>query len=139
MDEDPELQRIRMQRMQAMMKANQDAERKANVKTVTLADKIDNLLAILLAPNANQYLQSIKGRSIQVYNSIRTQLFPPSIISQIDSLMSYLQQGMIRSGIISVTEIQQMERQIMGIGSRITIKKQGSESKSLTSYLKDEE
>ena len=138
-DEDHELKRLRMQRMQAILKQKQQATQQSERKIPILADKIDAVMQVLLAPNALQYLLTIKTRSVQAYNSIRQRLFPPQIISEIDLLMTYLQQGMIRRGVISITEIQQLERQVLGIGSSIKIKKQGQEATSLGNYLKDEE
>jgi len=138
-EEDLELQRLRMQRMQSMLKQKQQAEQQSQHKIPTLADKIDAVMQVLLDPNALQYLLTIKQRNIQAYNGIRQKLFPPEIIAEIDLLMQYLQQGMIRKGVVTITEIQQLERQVLGIGSTITIKKQGEDAKPLGSYLKDEE
>ncbi|UYP48107.1 hypothetical protein NEF87_004392 [Candidatus Lokiarchaeum ossiferum] len=138
-DEDHELKRLRMQRMQAILKQKQQAEQQSEHKIPTLADKIDQVMQVLLAPNALQYLLNIKAHSVQTYNLIRQNLFPPQIVSEIDLLISYLRQGMIRRGVISVTEIQQIERQVLGIGSSITIKKQGQDAKSLGGYLKDDD
>jgi len=133
--EDFELQRLRMQRMQALLQQKEMAEKQAAQKTLTLADKIDRLLPVLLASDAFQYLTQIKKNSPQVYQNILTQVFPPEIRQEMDLLMTYLQQGMIRRGIISLTEIQYFERQALGIKSSITIKKQGEDAKSLSSYM----
>lgn len=138
-EEDHELKRLRMQRMQAILKQKQQATAQAERKIPTLADKIDQVMQVLLAPNALQYLLNIKARSVQTYNTIRQNLFPSQIVSEIDLLMTYLRQGMIRRGVITITEVQQIERQVLGIGSSITIKKQGQDAKSLGGYLKDDE
>ncbi len=138
-DEDMELKRIRMQKMQALIKQKQLEEQKKNQKTITLADKIDMLLKVILTPHAQVYLNEIKSRNMQVYNKIRSQLFPPQISSQIDLLIAYLQKGMIRQNIIDKLEIQYLERQILGIKSQITVKKRGEDATSLSSFLKEKE
>jgi hypothetical protein len=137
-DEDIELRRLRMERMQQLLKAKQEAELKAQRKEPTLADKMDQLINVLLQPQALQYFNQIKSKNIQAYNKIRTMLFPPDIISEIDSLLVYLRQGMIRRGIIDLTEIQIMERQALGIESSITVKKQGEKATSLSNFLKED-
>lgn len=139
MGDDPELERIRMQRMQALLKAKAEATQRANYKPPTLAEKIDRLMQVIIAPDALNYLNSIKGRNIEAYNKIRQELFPPQITMEIDTLLQYLQQGMIRRNVIDLVDIQYLERQVLGIGPSITIKKQGEDAKTLGSYLKDEE
>ena len=139
MDEDDELRRIRMQKMQEILKQNKLAEQRSQRAEMPTDNKIDQILAILLAPNANQYLSAIKERNYDLYIKIRQKIFPPQIMSELDLLMQYLRQGMIRRGVISVIEIQQIERKILGIGSSITIKKQGQDAKTLTNFLKEDE
>ena len=56
-DEDIELRRLRMERMQQLLKAKQEAELKAQRKEPTLADKMDQLINVLLTFNIlNNYL-----------------------------------------------------------------------------------
>lgn len=136
---DDELHRIRMQKMQEILKKKKLAEQRSKRVELPTDKKMDQILAILLAPNANYYLNAIKERNYDLYIKIRQKIFPPQIMSELDLLMQYLQQGMIRRGVISVIEIQQIERQILGIGSTITIKKQGQDAKSLTNFLKEDE
>jgi hypothetical protein len=138
-DDDIELRRIRMEKMQQMMKAKQEAEAKAKQKPLTLADKIEMLIKVILEPAALQYLNQIKARSVTTYNYIRSSLFPDDIIAEIDILIQYLRQGMIRQGVISLTEIQYLERQALGIDSTITVKKQGEKAVSLSHFLKEDE
>ncbi len=137
--EDLELQRLRMEKMQQLMQAKKSAEARANRKVYSLADKIDLLLGVLLTPEAARYLKAVKQNKISVYNGIRQLLFPPQITSEIDMLISYYQQGMIRRGSVSLTEIQIMERKMLGVGTNITIKKQGHDATTLGSYLKDDD
>ncbi|MHA1777417.1 MAG: hypothetical protein DRO88_13430 [Promethearchaeia archaeon] len=138
-EEDIELKRLRMEKMQAILRQKKMAEQRAQRREPTLAEKIDQLINVLLAPDALQYLQYIKSQDIEVYNKIRQYLFPPKLIQEIDLLMAYLYRGMIRRHIISKTEIQYLERKARGIDSQIRIKKQGEELTTLSNYLKEEE
>ncbi|WP_457559693.1 hypothetical protein [Candidatus Harpocratesius sp.] len=137
-EEDIELKRLRMQKMQAILKQKKLAEQRAKQKIPTLAEKIDQLINVLLAPDALQYLQYIKKQDIEIYNKIRQSLFPPKILQEIDLLMTYLYQGMIRRHVVSKTEIMFLERKARGIESQIRIKKQGEEATTLSNYLKDD-
>ena len=137
-DADLELKRIRFQRLQELMRQKQEAEARAKHRAPTLADKVDMLLRVLMQPAANEYLNEIRKRNLQLYNQIRSGFFPPEIMAEIDTLMEYYRQGMIRTGIISLDEVQILERQILGISSTITVKKQGEKATSLSSFLKDD-
>jgi hypothetical protein len=141
MSDDFELERIRLEKMKTMMKAQEmrriQEERAKNQPT--LADKLDMLLNVLAEPQASQYLAMIKQRNIEVYNKIRMNLLPPQIMQEIDELMMYLARGQIRRNIIGLTEIQQLERKILGIESQIIVKRRDQDAQSLTSYLKEEE
>ncbi len=138
-DEDYELKRLRMQRMQALLKQKEFAEKQSQQKFPTLNDRIEQVMNVLLQPNALQYIYQIKQNNEKAYNFIINKLFPAKIVSEIDLLINYLQQGLIRRGIISLIEVQQLERQALGIGPTIRIKKQGQEATSLGNYLKDDE
>jgi hypothetical protein len=96
-------------------------------------------LQVLLAPAARNYLAQIHENNVSAYNQIRQILFPPQIIAEIDQLIYYLRNGMIRQGVITLVEIQRLERKVLGIESRITVKRQGHEATSLSSYMKAEE
>jgi len=135
--EDLELERIRLQKLSQIMKAKQAAEMKANQKMPSTADKVDTLLRVLLQPDALSYFNEIKKRSVTVYNAVRSQLFPPDVLAELDTLMEYYRQGAIRQGIISLTEVQLIERQVTGVSSSITVKKQGEKAVNLGSFLKD--
>lgn len=136
-DTDLELKRIRMQRIQEIMRQKQEAEVRAKQRVPTIQDKVEMLLRVLMQPAAFQYLNEIRTRNINLYNQIKSSLFPPEIIAEIDVLMEYYHQGLIRIGIISLDEVQLLERQILGISSSITVKKQGEKATSLSSFLKD--
>ena len=136
---DDELHRIRMQKMQEMLNKKKQAEQRSQRVEMPIDIKMDQILAVLLAPNANSYLSVIKERNYELYQKIRQEIFPPKIMPELDLLLQYLRQGMIRRGVISLIEVQQIERQVLGIGSSITIKKQGQDAKSLSNFLKEDE
>ena len=138
-NEDQELKRLRMQRLQKILEQKKQAEDQANRKIPSVEDKIDMLMNILLAPDAKQYLDGIKSRDISVYQKIKQKIFPPQLLHEIDVLMQYYARGMIRRGIISLTEVRVFERQVLGISSSIKIKKQGEDAKSLGDFLKDDD
>ncbi len=136
--DDFELERIRMEKMQQILKAKQMSEQQSKQKNVTAADKINMLLKVLMQPAAQQYLNGIKQRNISLYNQIRSELFPPEVMAELDLLIQYYRQGMIRQGVISETDIQLLERKLLGVGSQIRVKKQGEKEVSLGSFLKEE-
>ena len=141
MSDDFELERIRLEKMKAMMQAQEMRriqEEKAKNQP-TLADKLDMLLNVLAEPQAAQYLGMIKQKNRELYNQIRMNILPPQIIGEIDQLMMYLSRGQIRRGIIGLTEIQQLERKLLGIESQIVIKRRDQDAKSLTTFLKEED
>ena len=139
-DEMDELRRIRMAKMQKILEAQKTAEaaEKSKNNVPTLADKIDQIILVLLTPRAQEYLKSVKERSISTYNQVREALFPPEIAFEIDELIMYLKQGMIRRGMITKDKIILIERRILGISSSITIKKRGEDAVSLGNFLNEE-
>ncbi len=136
-DEDFELKRLRMKKLQKIMEQKKRQEQQNKQKNLSMADKEDMLLNVILDPQAQAYLEAIKQRNLELYNKIRTQLFPPQITSKIDVLIHYLRRGMIRQGIIDRLTIQHLERKLLGIKSQIKIKKRGEEMTSLDSFLKE--
>ena len=138
-NEDIELQRLRMERMQKILQQKEETERRAAQHILTFDEKVDRLLSVLLLPNAWEYFQTIKKNQPQAYQFIRNAIFPQEIAEQIDMLMNYLERGMIRRGLIPISEIQYLEREALGIGPRISVKKQGKDWQSIGSFLKEED
>ena len=60
----------------------------------------------------------LEQRNISLYNQIRSELFPPEVMAELDLLIQYYRQGMIRQGVISETDIQFLERKLLGVGSQ---------------------
>ena len=138
-EEDQELKRIRMARMQNILKQKQQAQVASQQHAPSLAEKIDQVMQVLLAPAARNYMEQIHSNNVSAYNQIRQILFPPQITMEIDQLIYYLRNGMIRQGVITLVEIQRLERRVLGVESRITVKKQGHEATSLSSYMKTDD
>ena len=138
-NEDPELKRLRMQKMQRILQQKKQAEQATKHRPPNTEQKMEQLLTVLLSPDAKQYLDRLKSQDSTTYYKIRQQLFPPHVMRELDLLMTYYARGMIRRHVISRTEIRYLERKVKGIGSSITIKKQGEDAKSLGDFLKDEE
>jgi hypothetical protein len=135
-DYDHELEKIRLKRMQKVIDLKKRNELKKQIVTNN-SEKINAVLKVLLASDAYYYLSEIKKRDENLFIRMRNSILPPSVMQQIDLLFSYLNQGMLRPGIISITDIQYIERQILGISSKITIKKRNQESKDLNSFLRN--
>lgn len=138
-NEDHELRRLRMERMQNLLKQKEIAEARSKVVIPTVETKLDQLQQVLLQPDALSYLNQIKMQDDKTYWAIRNAIFPPEILRELDLLLNYLRMGMIRQGIINLTEIQYLERQVKGIGTSITVKRQGKDATSLAGFLKEED
>lgn len=141
MSDDFELERIRMEKMRAMLKAQEAAalEEQRQKNQPTFTDKLEALLSVVLEPQALQYLKQIKANNSEVYQKVVMNLLPPDLMYEIDTLMQYLARGQIRRGVIGLTEVQFIERKVLGIESQIVIKKRDHEAQSLTNFLKEEE
>lgn len=135
-DIDPELRRLRLKRMQQIM-AMQKKEKPSNNHVETTQQKLERVLKIIMMPDAYAYFKEIERRDSKLYSTILGMIIPPDIMAQIDVLLMYMAQGMLRTGVITLIDIQQIERRILGIGPKITVKKRNEEATSLGSFLKD--
>ena len=135
MSDDFELERIRMEKMRAMLKAQEAAalEEQRQKNQPTFTDKLEALLSVVLEPQALQYLKQIKANNSEVYQKVVMNLLPPDLMYEIDTLMQYLARGQIRRGVIGLTEVQFIERKVLGIESQIVIKN-ATRSESLTIF-----
>ncbi|MHA1110283.1 MAG: hypothetical protein ACTSRE_04235 [Promethearchaeota archaeon] len=131
---DHELEKIRLKRMESLLRQQQKSQRPNN--GFSQQDKIRVVLQAIMTPEAFRYYLSIKDRDENLANRILQILLPPSVMRELDLLIQYLSQGMLRSNIIDMLQIQQLERKILGIGPKITVKKRDGESTSLNSFLK---
>lgn len=126
--EQHELEKIRMKKMLAMMEAQKKQE-ESQKKVLTVWDKVDYVLKVVLHPEAYSYLNRLKENEPPVYQAIINELVNPSVISNIDYLITIIQR---RGGVIPrripLDVIVFLERKAKGVKSSIKVK-QGSDGK----------
>ncbi len=131
-----ELEKIRMRKMKAMIEAKKRTE-SVREREVSISDKIEFVLKVVLAPDAYHYLNKIKDSEPNVYKSIYGELISPDVVKSIDYLISLIQR---RGGIprkIPLDAIIYLERKTKGIRSKIQVKR-GDDMMDLGSYLTKE-
>lgn len=133
---DHELEKLRLKRMQQVL-AMQKQQQAQKAQILTINQKIDTVLRVILQSDAYAYLKDIEKRDPTLYENIKSALMPPEFLNEIDLLLQYHAQGQLKYGVIPLIDIQYLERQILGIGPQITIKKRHEDAKSLNSFLKD--
>ncbi|MHA1680208.1 MAG: hypothetical protein ACTSUE_04320 [Promethearchaeota archaeon] len=135
---DDELAALRRKRMAEMMKQQQvmklEKEIEENAGAI-FEQKLQAAISFLLAPEAYTYLQNMKQRNKRVHDVIINRLFPPEVMMSIDKLLYVIRLGRVPRGIISIVEIQQLEREILGIKSSISYKKRGEKERVKISSL----
>ncbi len=131
---DHELEKIRLKRMESLLRQQQKTQRPNT--GFAQQDKIRMVIQAIMTPEAFRYYLSIRDRDENLANRILQIVLPPSVMRELDLLIQYLAQGMLRSNIIDMLQIQQLERKILGIGPKITVKKRDGESTDLNSFLK---
>lgn len=136
---DHELEKIRLKRMQSLLKQKQLQSQQAESSGMdfNIEDKVRMVLQVIMTPEAYRYLLEIKDRDINVHQRIQQIMLPPQIMAQLDLLVQYASRGMLRQNMIDKIQIQQLERKILGIGPKITVKKRDGESTDLNSFLKN--
>lgn len=133
--EEHELEKIKLRKMQAIMEAQKMRE-SSQQRQVSVAEKINYVLQIVLAPDAYQYLNKLKSEEPRVFQGIYNELISPDVIQNIDLLLSIIQRqgGVPRK--IPLDAIIYLERQVKGIKSKIKVKKGDGEMMDLGAYLK---
>ncbi|MFW9896464.1 MAG: hypothetical protein ACFFD7_11715 [Candidatus Thorarchaeota archaeon] len=128
-----ELDKIRMRKMKAMIEAKkrQDA---AKERVVSISDKLDFILQVVLAPEAYSYLNKIKNNEPNVYQFIYNELISADVIQNIDYLIAIVRQqgGVPRK--IPLDILLHLERKAKGIKSKIQVKR-GDDLMDLGSFL----
>ncbi|MBN2156317.1 MAG: hypothetical protein JW776_09750 [Candidatus Lokiarchaeota archaeon] len=132
---DHELEKLRLKRMESLLRQQQNSQRASAVPS--LQDKIDVILETIMTPDAFRYYKEIQTKDKALYHRILQFILPPDILQQIDVLLTYRAQGMLRANILDLIQIQQLERKILGIGPKITVKKRDGDSTDLNSFLKN--
>ena len=131
--EQHELEKIRMRKMKAIIDAKKQQEF-AKDRVVSISEKVEYVLKVVLAPEAYNYLNSIKGKEPNVYRAIYNELINPDVIRSIDYLLAIIQQ---RGGVpkkIPLDAIIYLERKVKGIRSKIQVKR-GDNLMDLGSFL----
>ncbi|MHA1697451.1 MAG: hypothetical protein ACTSWN_01280, partial [Promethearchaeota archaeon] len=127
-----ELKYLRMKKMAELLAKKRDAMLKKKLQENTekmLSYKVNSVLSFLLRPDAYSYLMKIKEKNPKLYERIKAELLPPQIIHNIDRIIYVINAGRIPRGIISLINIQQIEREILGIKSTIKYKKRGEKER----------
>ncbi|MFW9823776.1 MAG: hypothetical protein ACFFE4_12610 [Candidatus Thorarchaeota archaeon] len=128
-----ELDKIRMRKMKAMIEAKkrQDA---AKERVVSISDKLEFILQVVLAPEAYSYLNNLKTNEPNVYQFIYNELISTDVIQNIDYLIAIVRQqgGVPRK--IPLDILMHLERKAKGIKSKIQVKR-GDDVMDLGSFL----
>ena len=134
--EQHELEKIRMRKMKAIIEAKKQQEA-AKERVVSISDKLEFVLKVVLAPEAFSYLSKIKMDEPNVYHAIFNELISADVIQNIDYLIAIIRQqgGVPRK--IPLDIILHLERKVKGIKSKIQVK-HGNDLMDLGSFLTKE-
>ena len=122
-----------MRKMKAIMDAKKHQELIKD-RVVSISEKVEYVLKVVLAPDAYNYLNSIRDKEPNVYQAIYNELINPEVIQSIDYLLAIIQQ---RGGVpkkIPLDAIIYLERKVKGTKSKIQVKR-GDELMDLGSFL----
>jgi DNA-binding TFAR19-related protein (PDSD5 family) len=131
--EQHELEKIRMRKMKAMVEAKKRQEA-AKERVVSISDKLEYVLQVVLAPEAYSYLSNIKENDPNIFGFIYNELISTDVIQNIDYLIAIIRQqgGVPRK--IPLDIIIHLERKAKGIKSKIQVKR-GDDLMDLGSFL----
>ena len=131
-----ELDKIRMRKMKAIMEAKKQQEAEKE-RVVSISDKLEFVLKVVLAPEAYDYLSNIKMKDPNVYQAIYNELISADVIQNIDYLIAIIRQqgGVPRK--IPLDIVIHLERKVKGIRSKIQVK-HGDDLMDLGSFLTKE-
>ncbi|MHA1986208.1 MAG: hypothetical protein ACW98D_06190 [Promethearchaeota archaeon] len=134
--EQHELEKIRMRKMKAMVDAKKRQEA-AKERVVSISDKLEFVLKVVLAPDAYNYLNTIKMKEPNIYRAIYNELISADVIQNIDYLIAIIRQqgGVPRK--IPLDIVIHLERKAKGIKSKIQVKR-GDDLMDLGSFLTKE-
>ncbi len=129
-----ELDMIRMKKMRDLMEAKQ-RQTEAKERVVSVSEKLDYLLKVVLSPEAYAHLNALKASEPNVYQWIYNQLITEEVVQSADYLLSIVSR---RGGVdrrIPEDVIVLLERKAKGIKGSIQVKRGGGEMMDLGSYL----
>jgi DNA-binding TFAR19-related protein (PDSD5 family) len=134
--EQHELDKIRMRKMQAIIEAKKQQEA-AKERVVSISDKLEFILKVVLDPEAYSYLSKMKMKEPNVYSAIYNELISADVIQNIDYLIAIIRQqgGVPRK--IPLDIVIHLERKAKGIRSKIQVKR-GDDLMDLGSFLTKE-
>ena len=129
-----ELDKIRLRKMQMIME-QQKQQQDSQQRIVSVGEKVDYLLKVVLQPDAYSYFNKIREKEPHVYRWIYNELISPDVIQSIDYLLSIIsrQGGVPRR--IPLDVIILLERKAKGIKGSIKVKQGDGEMMDLGSYL----
>ncbi|MFX0032069.1 MAG: hypothetical protein ACFE8E_02350 [Candidatus Hodarchaeota archaeon] len=133
-NDEHELEKIKLKKMQALMEAKKREETIKN-RVVSLTEKIDFILRTVLAPDAYSHLNDLKIKEPIVYQQIFNQLVSPDVIQNVDYLIAIIRQRGSVPRRIPLDIIIYLERKVKGIKGKIRVKKGNGEVMDLGSYL----
>lgn len=131
--EQHELEKIRMRKMKAIIDAKKQQEF-AKDRVVSISEKVEYVLKVVLAPDAYNYLNSLKNKEPNVYQAIYNELINPEVMQSIDYLLAIIQQRGDVPKKIPLDAIIYLERKVKGIRSKIQVKR-GDDLMDLGSFL----
>ena len=127
-DEDDELAALRRKKMAELVARQKDEKLRQELSQnadAILDQKIEFCLQFLMAPDAYTYFKNMKASNPQLHARIKGLLLPPEVLFKMDLLIANIRSGRVPRGDIWLVDIQQIERELMGIKSSISVKKRG--------------
>ncbi len=128
MSDDEELAALRRKRMAEIMAKQKDEKirKELNQNAEAMLDQqIEFCLQFLMAPDAYAYFKNMKASNPQLHERIKGLLFPPEVLFKMDLLVANIRTGRVPRGDIWLVDIQQIERDLLGIKGSISVKKRG--------------
>ncbi len=128
MSDDDELAALRRKRMAEIMAKQKDEKLRQELNQnaeAMLDQRIEFCLQFLMAPDAYAYFKNMKASNPQLHERIKGLLFPPEVLFKMDLLVANIRTGRVPRGDIWLVDIQQIERDLMGVKSTISVKKRG--------------
>nr|MDO8116351.1 hypothetical protein [Candidatus Sigynarchaeota archaeon] len=131
-NDDDELAALRRKRMAQLLAQQKDNEIRKELHLnadLLLERKIDRAISHLFTPVAISYFNQLRSNNKALYDKIRNILFPIEVVAQIDVLLQRIQAGYVPRGVISDIDIQQIERELLGVRPSISYKKRGEKER----------
>ncbi len=122
MNDQHDLDKIRMKKLRAMMEM-QKRQEAAQDQSVSIREKIDYVLRTVLSPEAYSHLIKLQSSEPHVHQAIFNELITPEVIQSLDYLITAISG---RGGIsrkIPLDVIIMLERKIKGIKSTIRVQR----------------